>query len=89
MATTKQTKAARQNVTKAQKAATSKRTIANMPKQTKSALGKQGAAVAQRKRTGGSTPKTRAELYELAKQRDLPGRSKMGRDELARKLGEK
>ena len=40
-------------------------------------------------RTGGSTPKTRAELYEMAKKRDLPGRSKMGRDELARKLGEK
>jgi hypothetical protein len=58
-----------------------------MPSSTKSALGKQGAAVAQRKRTGGSTPKTRAELYELAKKRDLPGRSKMGRDELARALG--
>jgi hypothetical protein len=47
-----------------------------------------GAAVAQRKRTGASTPKTRAELYEIAKSRDLPGRSKMGRDELARRLGE-
>jgi hypothetical protein len=45
--------------------------------------------VAQRKRTGGSAPKTRAELYEIARQRDLPGRSKMGRDELARKLGER
>ena len=53
------------------------------------ALGKQGAAVAQRKRTGGDSPKTKAELYEIAKQRDLPGRSKMGRAELARKLGEK
>jgi hypothetical protein len=50
---------------------------------------RQGAAVARRKRTGGSTPKPRAELYQLAQQRDLPGRSKMGRDELARKLGEK
>jgi len=40
-------------------------------------------------RTGGSSPKTRAELYELAKKRDLPGRPKMGRDELARKLGER
>ena len=29
-----------------------------------------------------------AELSEIAKKRDLPGRSKMGRDELARKLGE-
>jgi hypothetical protein len=45
--------------------------------------------VARRKRTGGTSPKTRAELYEIARQRDLPGRSKMGRDELARKLGER
>ena len=89
MATSKQTRAARRNVTKAQDAASSKRTIAHMPKKTRTALGKQGTAVAQRKRTGGNAPKTRAELYEMAKQRDLPGRSKMGRDELARKLGEK
>jgi hypothetical protein len=58
-----------------------------MSTSTKSVLGKQGAAVASRKRTGSSSPKTRAELYELAKKRDLPGRSRMGRDELARKLG--
>ena len=89
MATAKQTKTARKNVNKAREAATEKRSIAHMPKETRSALGKQGAAVAQRKRTGGSSPKTRAELYEIAKKRDLPGRSKMGRDELARKLGEK
>ena len=89
MATAKQTKAARQNVGKAQQAAASKRTIAHMPKRTRTALGQQGAAVARRKRAGGDAPKTRAELYEIAKQRDLPGRSKMGRDELARKLGEK
>ena len=88
MATKKQTQAARRNVKKAQQSAASEKTIAHMPKQTRTALGKQGAAVAQRKREGGATPKTRAELYEMAKQRDLPGRSKMGRDELARKLGE-
>jgi len=87
MASTKQTQAARKNVKKAQQAAKSQRTLANLPKKTKTALGKQGAAVAQRKRTGGSTPKTRAELYEEAKKKDLPGRSKMGRDELARALG--
>jgi hypothetical protein len=86
MATRKQTQTAKRNVQKAQKTAASKKTIANMPDKTKTALGKQGAAVAQRKRRGGSSPKTRAELYEIAKQRDLPGRSKMGRDELARKL---
>ncbi len=89
MATTKQVKAARKNVAKAQEAAESKRSIAHLPKKTRTALGKQGAAVAKRKRTGADSPKTRAELYEIAKQRDLPGRSKMGRDELARKLGEK
>jgi hypothetical protein len=89
MATTKQRDAAKRNVTKAQQGARSKRSIANLPKATKTALGKQGAAVAQRKRTGASNPKTRAELYEMAKRRDLPGRSKMGRDELARALNQK
>ena len=87
MATSKQSQAAKGNVKKAQRAASSKKTIAKMPPKSRTALGKQGAAVAQRKRTGGSSPKTRAELYEMAKRRDLPGRSKMGRDELARKLG--
>ena len=87
MATTKQTQAARTNVKKAQQPAKSKKTIAHVPKQARRALGKQASAVAQRKRTGASSPKTRAELYEIARQRDLPGRSKMGRDELARKLG--
>ena len=87
MATEKQVKAARRNVKKAQAGAKQKRSIANMPAKTRTALGKQGAAVAQRKRTGGSSPKTRQELYEEAKRRNLPGRSKMGRDELARALG--
>jgi hypothetical protein len=87
MATEKQRQAARKNVKKAAKAARSKKTIAHMPKSTRTALGKQGAAVAQRKRTGGSRPKTRKELYEEAKRRDLPSRSKMGRDELAEALG--
>jgi hypothetical protein len=89
MATKKQVKAARQNVKKAQAGAQKKRSIASMPAKTRSALGKQGAAVAQRKRSGGSSPKTRQELYEEAKRRDLPGRSKMGRAELAKALGYK
>jgi hypothetical protein len=88
MATSKQTRAAKRNVKKAQKAAADQKTIAHLPADTRTALGKQGAAVAQRERTGGASPKTRAELYEIARKRDLPGRSKMGRDEPARKLGE-
>jgi hypothetical protein len=86
MATTAQVRAAKRNIKKARAGAEQKRSIAHLPKATRSALGKQGAAVAQRKRTGGSSPKTRAELYEEAKRRDLPGRSKMGRDELERAL---
>jgi hypothetical protein len=87
MATPAQRRAAKKNVRKATRAARAKKTIANMPKRTRTALGKQGAAVARRKRTGGTTPHTRAELYEEAKRRDIPGRSRMGRAELARALG--
>ena len=87
MATSRQTQAAKKNVRKAQAGAKKKRSLANMPNATKTALGKQGAAVAQRKRTGGNSPQTRQELYEEAKKRGLSGRSKMGRDELARALG--
>jgi len=79
--------AAKRNVKKARAGARQKRSIANLPAKTRTALGKQGAAVARRKRTGGSSPKTRQELYTEAKRRNLPGRSKMGRDQLARALG--
>jgi hypothetical protein len=89
MATQKQVAAAKRNVKKARKGAQKKRSIASMPKKTRTALGKQGAAVAARKRRGGSSPKTRQELYDEAKRRNLPGRSKMGRAELARALGQK
>jgi hypothetical protein len=87
MATEKQRAAARRNVRKAAGAAKAKKSLAHMPSSTRTALGKQGAAVAARKRTGGTTPKTRAELYEEAKRRDIPGRSSMGRAELAKALG--
>jgi hypothetical protein len=89
MATRRQRQAAKQNVRKATKAAKKQKTIAQMPKKTRTALGKQGAAVARRKRTGGSQPKTRQELYREAQRRNIPGRSKMGRDELARALGQR
>ena len=87
MASRKQVQAAKRNIKKARAGAQGKRSIAHMPAKTRTALGKQGAAVAKRQRTGASSPKTREELYEEAKRRDLPGRSKMGRAELARALG--
>lgn len=88
MATQAQRQAAKRNVKKAAKAAKDKRSIASMPKKTRTALGKQGAAVAKRKRTHSGGPKTRQELYEEAKRRNIHGRSKMGRDELAKALGQ-
>jgi hypothetical protein len=50
MATTKQRNAARRNIKKAAKAARRKRTIAHLPKKTRTALGKQAAKVAKQKR---------------------------------------
>jgi hypothetical protein len=87
VATQKQREAAKRNVRKAATAAKEKRSLAHLSSSTKTALGKQGAAVAKRKRSGSSTPKTRQELYDEARRRGLKGRSKMGRDELARALG--
>jgi len=50
MATEKQRAAARENIKKAQAASKKKRTIAKLPKATRTALGKQGAKVARQKR---------------------------------------
>jgi hypothetical protein len=89
VATAKQRTAAKRNVRKAISAAKSKKTIAHMPKRTRTAVGKQASAVRQRKRRGAKSPKTRAELIKIARRRGLEGRSKVGRDEMARALGEK
>lgn len=50
MATAKQKAAARRNIKKAAKVARRKKTIAHLPKKIRTALGKQGAKVAKRKR---------------------------------------
>jgi hypothetical protein len=50
MASTKQRAAARRNVRKASTAAKRKKTISKLPKRTRTALGKQAAKVAKRKR---------------------------------------
>ncbi|HLM31670.1 MAG TPA: hypothetical protein VK326_08430 [Solirubrobacterales bacterium] len=84
MATTKQRQAAKSNVKKAQGAARSKRTIANLPKRTRSELGKQAA---RGRRRGGSAghrleDRNRQQLYEIAQREEIPGRSKMGKWDL-------
>jgi hypothetical protein len=50
MATERQRAAARRNIKKAAAAAKRKRTIAHLPKSTRTALGKQAAKVARQKR---------------------------------------
>jgi hypothetical protein len=91
MATRKQVEAAKRNVKNAQAAAKRKRTIANLPKSTRRGLQQQ----AQRGRRRGGKPghalddRNREQLYELAKQQDIPGRSKMGKWELIDALRKK
>ena len=51
MATQRQKSAARKNVRKAAKAARAKRTISHLPARTRTALGKQAAKMAKRKRS--------------------------------------
>lgn len=84
MASTRQVRAAKRNVTKAQQAARRKRTIANLPKSTRRELGKQAARGRQRGGKAGRAleDRNREQLYEIAKREDIPGRSKMGKSDL-------
>jgi hypothetical protein len=50
MATSRQKAAARKNIKKAAAAARKKKTISRLPKRTRTALGKEGAKAARRKR---------------------------------------
>jgi hypothetical protein len=84
MATTKQRQAAKRNVEKARQAATEKRTIANLPKNVRSDLGKQAARARVRGGEAGHRleDRNRQQLYEVAKREGIPGRSQMGKWEL-------
>ena len=84
MATRKQVQAAKKNVRKAQSAAKRKRTIAHLPASTRRELGKQAARGRARGGSAGRRreDRNREQLYELAKQRGIAGRSKMGKWEL-------
>lgn len=78
MATQAQRSAAKRNVKKAQAGAKRKQTLKHLPKQTRTALGKEASAVRK-----GEQP-TRAELEREARRLDIRGRSKMGKAELKR-----
>lgn len=95
MATQKQREAARKNVKQAQTSARKKRTIAKLSQQTRSDLGREGAKAAARKRgaskgTGtGAGAMTVTELRREAARLGIEGRSKMGKAQLIRAVGQK
>ena len=81
---TKQVRAAKRNVKKAQTAARRKRTIAHLPKSTRRGLSQQAAK--SRARGGGAgralEDRNREQIYEVAKKMNIAGRSKLGKWEL-------
>jgi hypothetical protein len=95
MATQKQRQTARKNVKKAQSGARQKKTITKLSKKTRTALGREGAKAAARKRgaskgTGtGAGAMTVPELRREAAKLGIEGRSKMGKAQLVRAVGQK
>jgi hypothetical protein len=81
MASAKQTKAARRNIRGAQRAATRKRTIARLPASTRRGLGEQARRGKRRRGEAGHAleDRNRSQLYEVARQDGIAGRSKMGK----------
>jgi hypothetical protein len=88
MATARQVQAAKRNVERAQRAAASARTIAKLPAATRHDLGRQGARARARHGEAGHAleDRTRQQLYDLARERAIPGRSKMGKAALIEAL---
>jgi hypothetical protein len=84
MASTKQVAAAKRNVKKAQSAAKSQRTISKLPRAVRQDLGRQASKARHRGGKAGHAyeDRTRTELYEVAKRKDIAGRSKMGKWDL-------
>jgi transcription initiation factor TFIIIB Brf1 subunit/transcription initiation factor TFIIB len=88
MASRKQVQAARRNIVKARQAAEAKKTILHLPKAVRQDLSRQAA----KSRARGGSPgrnledRTRQDVYEVAKRRNIPGRSKMGKWDLIKAI---
>jgi hypothetical protein len=84
MATPRQQQTAKRNVKKAQQAARKKRTIANLPSATRHELGRQAAKGRSRGGQAGHRleDRNREQLYQLAKEKNIAGRSRMGKWDL-------
>jgi hypothetical protein len=88
MATTKQTQAAKRNIKKAISAAKAKKTITKLPTAVRQDLGRQASKARQRGGKAGHAleDRTRQQIYEVAKSKGIPGRSKMGKWDLIRAI---
>jgi hypothetical protein len=88
MASQKQIRAAKRNIVKARQAAKSKKTILHLPKAVRTDLSRQAA----KSRARGGKPgrnledRTRQDLYEVAKRKNIPGRSSMGKWDLIKAI---
>ena len=88
MASQKQVSAAKRNIVKARQAARKKKTILSLPKSVRQDLSRQAA----KSRARGGRPgrnledRTRHDLYEVAKKRNIPGRSSMGKWDLIKAI---
>lgn len=84
MASAKQRKVAKRNIKKAIQVAKRKRTIAHLPKSVRRDLTEQ----ARKGRARGGKPgralqdRNRTQVYQVAKRKKIPGRSRMGKWEL-------
>jgi len=88
MATRKQTTAAKRNIKRARAAAHRQRTIANLPAAVRRDMGRQAARARARAGKPGLAleDRTRQQLYDEAKKRNIPGRSRMGKWDLVAAL---
>ena len=95
MVTRNQTQTARKSVKKAQAVAQRRKTTSKLPRKTRTALGREGAKAAARKRgasrgTGsGAGAMTVTELRHEAARLDIAGRSRMGKAQLIRAVQQK
>jgi hypothetical protein len=86
MATKRQVQAARRNVRLALAAARRERLLVSMSTPAYALAGDDAAVSASSGGFGMPATPSRAELYEEAQRQELPGRSRMDREELARAL---
>ena len=88
MASTRQRRAAKSNIKRAQSAAKRKKTLTKLPKSVRTDLGRQAAKARKRGGKAGRAleDRTRPQLYEVARKKGIEGRSKMGKWDLIRAI---